>query len=66
MLMKFLTLLGVAVALWSVARRAMGLVGGDAPPRPVRHGAADMVRCRACGAWRAPEEPCACRTPPTP
>lgn len=65
MLMKFLTLLGVAVALWSLARRAMGALGGE-PPRPARHGAADMVRCSACGAWRAPEEACACRTPPTP
>ncbi|PJA60019.1 MAG: hypothetical protein CO163_06095 [Rhodobacterales bacterium CG_4_9_14_3_um_filter_71_31] len=76
MLWKLLTLLGVALAIWGLARRALGLTAArPAPPRQPgvdgrgadgRGAVADLARCPACGAWKAPDAPCACRTPPTP
>lgn len=67
MLLKILTLVGVALALWSMARRAAGAVGGGPARGRLSDGeTADLVRCRACGAWRAPGDDCACATPPTP
>ncbi|TVQ57494.1 MAG: hypothetical protein EA355_04335 [Rhodobacteraceae bacterium] len=66
MLLKILTLVGAALALWSMARRAAGLVRTPAPRVGPGGGAEEMVRCRACGAWRAPGATCACALPPTP
>lgn len=67
MLWKLLTLLGVALAIWGLARRALGLTAASRPASPRQQGAiADLARCPSCGAWKAPDEPCACRTPPTP
>jgi hypothetical protein len=63
MLLKLLTLLGVLLTLYGLARRAAALFGG-APPRgtPVT----DMVRCGACGAWHETGQRCRCAVPPTP
>ncbi|MGF1660429.1 MAG: hypothetical protein ACFCUS_13460 [Rubrimonas sp.] len=70
MLLKLITLIGVALAIWSAVRRAMGGARPEtgAPPAPRGPGGAvqEMTRCPACGAWVAPDAPCACRTPPTP
>ncbi len=78
MLLKIVTLIGVVIAIWGAVRRATGAVAAaetvlrraDASGRVQagsRDGAVqDMVRCDACGAWIAPDQPCICRTPPTP
>lgn len=68
MIWKILTLAGVAIAVWSMVRR-FASVAQPPPPPPVRAGSAqveDLVRCAACGAWKAPAAPCACQIPPTP
>lgn len=64
MLLKLLTLLGVVLALYGLARRASALLGGGGTVRaaPVT----DMARCRVCGAWHAAAERCRCAVPPTP
>ena len=64
MLLKLLTLLGVLVMLYGMARRAAALFGAAGAPAPQR--VTDMVRCGVCGAWHATAEPCHCRVPPTP
>jgi hypothetical protein len=69
MLLKLLTLIGVALAIWGFARKAMGAARGAEALRrgaPRRVEAEDLARCPSCGAWGPPGEPCACRTPPTP
>ncbi len=73
MIWKLLTLLGVALAIWGLARRALGLTtprpNATRPPvtrQPGDANVADLARCPTCGAWKAPDAPCACRTPPTP
>jgi hypothetical protein len=66
MLWKALTLAAAALALWSLARRALGLPGGDGREPAPGSRVEDLARCAACGAWRARLEPCACETPPTP
>lgn len=65
MLLKLLTILGAAIALWGFVRR---LTGAGAPPGAARRdgAATDLVRCARCGAWRPPETSCACALPPTP
>jgi hypothetical protein len=62
MLLKILTLAGAALAFWGFLNRAIGV----ARPVSPRAGAEDMVRCSACGAWRAKGADCACALPPTP
>ncbi len=64
MLLKLLTVIGVAIALWGFANRLMGAATPPAAPRG--GGATDLVRCARCGSWRAPDTPCACEIPPTP
>lgn len=63
MLLKLLTLLGVLLTFYGLARRAAAFLGA-APPRggPVT----DMVPCRACGAWHPTGQRCRCAVPPTP
>lgn len=67
MLFKLLTVIGVAMALYGMARRALGQ-GRTPPPQARGKGGAvaDLTRCARCGAWRPPEESCACAVPPTP
>jgi hypothetical protein len=66
MLWKALTLAAAALALWSVARRALGPGSGGERGRPANPRIEDLARCVSCGAWRPRIEPCACATPPTP
>ncbi len=68
MIWKILTFAGVAIAVWSMVRRFAAVAQPPSSP-PARPGPAqveDLVRCGACGAWKAPAEPCACQIPPTP
>lgn len=67
MIWKILTLVGVALLAWSALNRIVG--GGatkSAGRRELDRSVADLERCEACGAWRAPGETCGCDAPPTP
>lgn len=67
MLWKVLTLVGVGLAIYGAARRALAAAGvTQQDPAQRRVHAHDMVPCRTCGAWVSPGDACACRTPPTP
>ena len=67
MIWKILTFAGIVIAIWTMVRRAMHAA---APPAAARNGPSapveDLVRCRACGAWKPAAEACACQVPPTP
>lgn len=65
MLLKLVTLLGLAMVLYGAARRAAGLFGG-APREAAPGRATEMIRCRTCGAWHEAAERCRCAVPPTP
>lgn len=69
MLLKILTLIGVALAIWAFVRKAMGaarVAEGMRRPAAARVEAEDLLRCPSCGAWAPAGQPCVCRTPPTP
>lgn len=65
MLLKLLTLLGVIVTLYGALQRSRSFLG-IVSTRAGHGDAADLVRCRQCGAWHDPAQFCACRIPYTP